>query len=124
MGDSDDDGDYKRRDKFRSERRGYDGGGGRDGGSPPRREYRDARPGPPGGGGGGRRGGGGYEGKLSLENLLLKMDFIFISSTNSKLILFKRSMTSCQHMDFLSTSICGPGICIFSMKSFFKSLFL
>ena len=61
MGDSDDDGDYKRRDKFRSERRGYDGGGGRDGGSPPRREYRDARPGPPGGGGG-RRGGGGYEG--------------------------------------------------------------
>ena len=79
MGDSDDDGDYKRRDKFRSERRGYDGGGGRDGGSPPRREYRDARPGPPGGGGGGRRGGGGYEGKLSLENLLLKMDFIFIS---------------------------------------------
>ena len=68
MGDSDDDGDYKRRDKFRSERRGYDGGGGRDGGSPPRREYRDARPGPPGGGGG-RRGGGGYEGKLSIENI-------------------------------------------------------
>ena len=27
MGDSDDDVDYKRRDKFRSERRGYDGGG-------------------------------------------------------------------------------------------------
>jgi len=33
MGDSDDDGDYKRsRDKFRSERRGYDGGGGGGGG--------------------------------------------------------------------------------------------
>jgi len=60
MGDSDDDGDFKRRDKFRSERRGYDGGGGS---PPPRREYRDARPGPPGGGyqrnyGGGGGGGG------------------------------------------------------------------
>merc|ERR1712001_693652 len=59
MGDSDDDVDYKRRDKFRSERRGYDGGGGPPGGG--RREYRDARPGPPGGyqrnyGGGGDRG--------------------------------------------------------------------
>jgi len=59
MGDSDDDVDYKRRDKFRSERRGYDGGGSPPGGG--RREYRDARPGPPGGyqrnyGGGGDRG--------------------------------------------------------------------
>ena len=67
MGDSDDDGDYKRRDKFRSERRGYDGGREpRDGGASPRREYRDARPGPRGGGGGGgggyRRSGGGYDG--------------------------------------------------------------
>lgn len=53
MGDSDDDGDYKRRDKFRSERRGYDAGS-----SPPRREYREARPGPPGGGGSYRRQGG------------------------------------------------------------------
>ena len=34
MGDSDDDVDYKRRDKFRSERRGYDGGG-----SPPGSTY-------------------------------------------------------------------------------------
>ena len=43
MGDSDDDGgDYKRRDKFRSERRGFDGD--REGGG--RREW--------GGGGGGR----------------------------------------------------------------------
>jgi len=65
MGDSDDDGDFKRRDKFRSERRGYDGGGGS---PPPRREYRDARPGPPGGGyqrnsygGGGGGGGGGQD---------------------------------------------------------------
>ena len=35
--DSDDDGDYKRRDKFRSERRGYDDGGrgGGGGGDPP-----------------------------------------------------------------------------------------
>jgi len=70
MGDSDDDGDYKRRDKFRSERRSHDGG------SSPRREYREARPGPPGGGyrrnygggggggGGGDRGGdGGYRGR-------------------------------------------------------------
>ena len=73
MGDSDDDGDYKRRDKFRSERRGYDGGGGRDGGSPPRREYRDARPGPPGGGGG-RRGGGGYEGIKLKYGFYKKLD--------------------------------------------------
>jgi len=66
MGDSDDDMDYKRRDKFRSERRGYDGGS-----SPPRREYRDARPGPPsgyrdrrsGGYGGDGGGGGGYRGR-------------------------------------------------------------
>ena len=55
MGDSDDDRDYKRRDKFRSERRGYNDGGS----SPNRREYREARPDPPGGF---RRNGGGYEG--------------------------------------------------------------
>eukprot|EP00095_Tigriopus_kingsejongensis_P006385 snap_masked-scaffold117_size339417-processed-gene-1.3 protein:Tk06385 transcript:snap_masked-scaffold117_size339417-processed-gene-1.3-mRNA-1 annotation:"serrate rna effector molecule-like protein" len=71
MGDSDDDGDYKRRDKFRSERRSYNNeerggsppGRGRDGGGP---GWREARPGPPGGGygrrgyDGGGGGGGGY----------------------------------------------------------------
>ncbi|XP_059079220.1 serrate RNA effector molecule homolog isoform X2 [Tigriopus californicus] len=69
MGDSDDDGDYKRRDKFRSERRSYNddrgGGGGGGGASPPGRPggWREARPGPPGGGGGyGGGGGGGYGG--------------------------------------------------------------
>ena len=56
MGDSDDDGDYKRRDKFRTEREGYG-----DGVGPPRREYRDDRgPGmPPSGGSGSGSGWGG-----------------------------------------------------------------
>jgi len=57
MGDSDDDGDYKRRDKFRTERDGYG-----DGGGAPRREWRDDRgPGgmPPSGGGGTGAGWGG-----------------------------------------------------------------
>jgi hypothetical protein len=62
MGDSDDDGDYKRRDKFRTERRGYDGSVDR-GPSPrhERPEWRDSRGG--GGGGGsnwGRERRGGY----------------------------------------------------------------
>ena len=62
MGDSEDDGDYKRRDKFRTERRGYDGSVDR--GISPRHErpeWRDSR----GGGYRERRGGyndgGGYQ---------------------------------------------------------------
>ena len=57
MGDSDDDGDYKRRDKFRTERDGYG-----DGVGAPRREWRDdpGRGGmPPSGGGGSGAGWGG-----------------------------------------------------------------
>ena len=69
MGDSDEDVDYKRRDKFRTERRGYDSGMSSErGGSPSaRREWRDARPGPPSGSGSGwsgrsdRRSGGYYD---------------------------------------------------------------
>jgi len=62
MGDSDEDVDYNKRsrDKFRTERRGYDSGMSSErGGSPgARREWRDARPGPPSGGSGGWGGGG------------------------------------------------------------------
>ena len=57
MGDSDDDGDYKRRDKFRTERDGYG-----DGVGAPRREWRDdpgRRGMPPSGGGGSGAGWGG-----------------------------------------------------------------
>jgi len=45
MGDSDDDREFRRRDKFHNERRGYEGGGG--GGGPPRGEWREPRPLPP-----------------------------------------------------------------------------
>jgi len=61
MGDSDDDVDFKRRDKFRSERRGYDGSVDR--GISPRRErseWRDSRGGGGGGSGWGRERRGGY----------------------------------------------------------------
>ena len=47
MGDSDDDREFKRRDKFHTERRGHDGGERFGGG-----EWREPRPGPPPGGGG------------------------------------------------------------------------
>ena len=45
MGDSDDDREFKRRDKFHTERRGHDGGERFGGG-----EWREPRPGPPPGG--------------------------------------------------------------------------
>jgi len=54
MGDSDDDREFKRRDKFHTERRGHDGGERFGGG-----EWREARPGPPPGYGGG----GGFRGR-------------------------------------------------------------
>jgi len=44
MGDSDDDREFRRRDKFHNERRGYEGGGGA---GPPRGEWREPRPLPP-----------------------------------------------------------------------------
>ena len=59
MGDSDDERDYKRRDKFYTERRGYEERDHRFGDPPPRGgPWRDPRPGPPPGYGGG--GGGGF----------------------------------------------------------------
>jgi len=63
MGDSDDERDFKRRDKFHTERRGHDGGE-RFGG-----EWREPRPGPPPGygGGGGFRGRPMYGGEFRRE---------------------------------------------------------
>lgn len=58
MGDSDDDGDYKRRDKFRSERRGYDGSVDR--GISPRHERSEWRDSRGGGSNWGRERRGGY----------------------------------------------------------------